>query len=236
MYGWRANIGLITPMSENIEHAFHIHAPEGVSFASTKVSFALAEGEDREVLIRRAAEAASLYRDYGTELVVFGCSTRLFPADLAWEQACVSRMEEACGHPVLSAGTAALDALKALGAKKVAVMTPYDRGGERELLESSGIEVTSLAVMDVSATVDRGYRLESCDEYMLYRNALKVNTEGADAFFLSGMELSAMELIGDLETVLGIPVVTGQQAALWSALRRCRVGAKPERLGRLFQL
>ena len=26
MYGWRAKIGLITPMSENAEHAFHIYA------------------------------------------------------------------------------------------------------------------------------------------------------------------------------------------------------------------
>ena len=39
MYGWRAKIELITPMSENAEHAFHIYAPAGVSFASMKINF-----------------------------------------------------------------------------------------------------------------------------------------------------------------------------------------------------
>lgn len=38
MYGWRAKIGLIGPMSDNAEHAFHIYAPEGVSVLSRKSS------------------------------------------------------------------------------------------------------------------------------------------------------------------------------------------------------
>ena len=37
MYGWRAKIGLIGPMSDNAEHAFHIYAPEGVSVLSRKI-------------------------------------------------------------------------------------------------------------------------------------------------------------------------------------------------------
>lgn len=40
MYGWKARIGLITPMpGENVEHAFHIYAPPGVSFSSMKMVF-----------------------------------------------------------------------------------------------------------------------------------------------------------------------------------------------------
>ena len=235
MYGWRAKIGLITPMSENIEHAFHIHAPEGVSFASTKFNPACG----REEVAHRVAEAAGMYRDYEVDLVVFGCASRHCPVDGQWEQECVRRIENACGRPVLSANTAAVEALKALGAKKVAVLTPYSgEAGEAEkkFLEDNGLEVTNMVSMDVSSICDRGFELESCDEYMLYRNARRVELKGADVFFLSSMELSTMELIGDLETVLGIPVVTGQQAVLWSVLRRCRVGARPETLGKLFQI
>ena len=45
-----------------------------------------------------------------------------------------------------------------------------------------------------------------------------------------------MEIVEELETLLGVPVVTSHQATLWSALRHCRVGAKPDKLGRLFRL
>ena len=239
MYGWRAKIGLITPMSENIEHAFHIHAPEGVSFASTKFNPSCAETEGREVLTDRVAEAAGMYRDYEVDLVVFGCSSGHCPVDYEWEQECVRRIESASGRPGLSANTAVLEALKALGAKKVAVLTPYSDAAneaEKKFLEDNGLEVTNMVSMDVSYICGRGFELESCDEYMLYRNARRVDLKGADVFFLSSMELSTMELIDDLETVLGVPVVTGQQAVLWSALRHCRVGAKPEKLGKLFRI
>lgn len=239
MYGWRAKIGLITPMGENVEHAFHIYAPEGVSFASTKINFSGAESESRETLTDRIKEAAGMYKDYDVDLVVFGCTTDACVMDFGWEQECVHQIERVSGRPGLSAGTAVLEALEALGAKKIAVLTPYSDAAneaEKKFLEDNGCEVTAIAGMDVSYIRAKGYGLEACDEYFLYRNALKLDLKGADAFYLSGMGLSTMEIVDDLETVLGVPVVTSQQAALWSALRRCRIGAKVEKLGRLFQI
>ena len=230
MYGWRAKIGLITPMSENVEHAFHIYAPEGVSFASTKISY---PAESEEALTQSVEQAAAMYQNYDVDLVVFGCTSGDCVMDFAQEQECARQIEGVSGRPCLSAGEAVLDALNALGAKKVALMTPYADAaseGEKNFLESNGFEVTAVSSMDVSYVPS----LEACDEYLLYRNALKLDMNGADALYLSGLGMTTLELVNDLETVLGVPVVTGQQAALWGALRRCRVGAKPEKLGKLF--
>lgn len=234
MYGWRAKIGLITPMSENVEHAFHIYAPEGVSFASAKISY---PAPDAETLNDRVTQAAAMYRDYEVDLVVFGCTSGDCVMDYAQEQECVRQIEQTSGRPVLSAGGAVLEALGALGVKKVAVLTPYSDAAneaEKKFLEDHGYEVTAIAGMDVSYILGQGHTLEACDEYFLYRNALKLDLKGADALYLSCMGLSTMEIVDDLETVLGVPVVTGQQAAFWGALRHCRVGAKPEKLGKLF--
>lgn len=63
-----------------------------------------------------------------------------------------------------------------------------------------------------------------------------MDLKGADTFFLSCMGLSTLEILEEMETALGIPVVTSHQATLWSALRHCRVGAKDSRLGKLFTL
>ena len=79
MYGWRAKIGLITPMSENAEHAFHIYAPEGVSFASMKINFPGPTPEGLMILTSRLEETAAMYKDYDVDLVVFVCSGKEIP-------------------------------------------------------------------------------------------------------------------------------------------------------------
>ena len=63
-----------------------------------------------------------------------------------------------------------------------------------------------------------------------------MDLKGADTFFLSCMGLSTLKILNEIESALGIPVVTSHQATLWSSLRHCRVGAKDPRLGKLFTL
>lgn len=139
----------------------------------------------------------------------------------------------------MTTSTAVLEALHKLGTKKVAVLTPYPEAtneAEKKFLEDNGFEVTNIVGMDVSYIRCNGRKMEACDEYFLYRNAINMDLKGADTFFLSCMGLSTLEILEEMETALGIPVVTSHQATLWSALRHCRVGAKDSRLGKLFTL
>lgn len=227
MYGWRAKIGLITPMSENAEHAFHIYAPEGVSVASTKIP--APEGVNFAGLVENAA---SLYYGNEYDLVVFGGDD--------WGQICPSCIEKASGIPGLTTATAVLEALQTLGTRKVAVLTPYGdetNQVEKKFLEDHGFEVTNILGMDMSSFSEGDERAFSqADEYFLYQHSIRVDLKGADTFFLSSMSLTTMEIIGHLETYLGTPVVTSHQATLWGALRHCRVGAKLPKMGRLFTL
>lgn len=239
MYGWRAKIGLITPMSENAEHAFHIYAPEGVSFASMKINFPGPTPEGLEILTDQLEETAAKYRGYDVDLVVFGCTSGSCIKGVGWDKECIRKIEKASNVPGLTTSTAVLEAFETLGTKKAAVLTPYPDAtneAEKKFLEDNGYEVTNIIGMDVSYIRRDGHKLEEADEYFLYRNAMDMDLKGADTFFLSCMGLTTMEIINDLETALGIPVVTSHQATLWSALRHCRVGAKLTNMGRLFTL
>ena len=239
MYGWRAKIGLITPMSENAEHAFHIYAPEGVSFASMKINFPGPTPEGLMLLTDRLEETAAQFKDYPLDLVVFGCTSGSCIKGFGWDRECVHKIERASGKPGLTTSTAVLEALKALDAKKVAVLTPYPEDtnlAEKRFLEDNGYEVTNIVGMDMTRFMKDGPFFEEADEYFLYQHAIHVDLKGADVFFLSCMGLTTMEIIDDLELFLGVPVITSHQATLWSALRHCRVGAKLEKLGKLFTL
>lgn len=239
MYGWRAKIGLITPMSENAEHAYHIYAPEGVTFSSMKITFPGPTPEGLMILTDQLEETAAKYRGYKLDLVVFGCTSGSCIKGAGWDQECIRRIERASGWPGLTTSTAVLESLRALGCKKVAVLTPYPddiNQAEKQFLEDNGFEVTTIVGMDMSQFDDNGLEFEDADEYFLYQHAVHMGLKGADVFFLSCMGLTTMEIIDPLETAMGMPVITSHQATLWSALRHCRVGAKLTGLGRLFAL
>lgn len=238
MYGWRARIGLISPMpGENVEHAFHICAPEGVSFSSMKMPFPGPTPEGLAALTDQLESTAAKYRGQDLDLIVFCCTAGSFIRGAGWDQACIERIEKASNTPGLTTSTAVLEGLRALGARSVAVLTPYPdetNEAERRFLEDNGFEVRSIAGMDMSG-VEKG-RIFNAEAPFLYRNCKSVDLNGADVFFLSCMALDTLGLIRTLETDLGLPVLTSHQATLWSALRRCRVNTKQVELGRLFTL
>lgn len=239
MYGWRARIGLITPMSENAEHAFHIYAPEGVSFSSMKIAFPGPTPEGLIILSDQLEETAAKYKGYDLDLVVFGCTSGSCIKGIGFDKECIERIERACGIPGLTTSTAVLEALSALGSKKIALLTPYPKetnDAEKKFLEDNGFEVTNVVGMDMSQFKNAGQKFEVAGEQFLYRHSMNMDLKGADTFFLSCMGLTTMEIIDALETAMGIPVITSHQATLWSALRHCRVGARLPRLGKLFTL
>lgn len=240
MYGRRAKIGLITPMSENAEHAFHIYAPDGVTFSSMKICFPGPTPEGLIYLTDQLEETAAVYKDYPADLVVFGCTSGSCIKGLGWDKECIAKIERASGKPGLTTSTAVLESLKALNAKKIAVLTPYPADtneAEKKFLEDNGFEVTTIVGMDMSRFCEDGKPFfEVADEYFLYRQAMAVDLTGADTFFLSCMGLTTLEIVQELEDGMGIPVVTSHQATLWSALRHCRVNDKLPGLGKLFTI
>lgn len=239
MYGWKAKIGLITPMSENAEHAFHIYAPKGVSFASMKINFPGPTPEGLIYLTDQLEETAAAFKGYDLDLVLFGCTSGSCIKGFGWDQECINKIERACGIPGLTTSTAVLESLRALGTKKVAVLTPYPEDtnqAEKKFLEDHGFEVTNIVGMDMSRFTQRGQMFEDADEPFLYQHALATELKGADTFFLSCMGLTTMELVDTMETALGVPVITSHQASLWSCLRHCRVNDRLPGLGKLFTL
>lgn len=240
MYGARARIGLISPMSENAEHAFHIYAPEGVTFASLKINFPGPTPEGLRTLVSGLEDTAAMFQNYPLDLVVFGCTSGSMIEGFGFDKECIRRIEKASGSKGLTTSTAVLEALSALGTRKVAVLTPYPEDtneAEKQFLEDNGFEVTNIGAMDMSAFRKNGRGgFETADEDFLIQNCEAFDLKGADTFFLSCMGLTTMEIIDRVEQKLGVPVITSHQATLWSALRHCGIEDVIPGEGRLFEL
>ena len=191
MYGWRARIGLISPMpGENVEHAFHIYAPDGVSFSSMKMPFPGPTPEGLKILSGQLEDTASKYKGQDLDLIVFCCTSGSFIQGVGWDRECIQRIKQASGIPGLTTSTAVLESLNVLGARSLAVLTPYPDAtneAERKFLEDNGFEVRTILGMDMSG-VEKG-RIYNAEKPFLYRNSMKMDLKGADVFFLSCMNI-----------------------------------------------
>ena len=218
MYSLRARIGVIAPLDDQVEYAFNKYAPEGVSFDSTRLSFPGPTPEGLVYLSDQLEEAAKMYRKKRHDVVLFGCTSGSCIKGYGFDKECIERIERACGWPGLTTSTAVLEAFRALGLRRTVVMTPYPEDtnqAEKKFLEDNGLEVTSITGIGFNKNGPYSH----ASKLHLYRNAKKLKTEGAEVFFLSCMGLSTLEIVGELETMMGIPEITSHQATLWSDLR-----------------
>lgn len=236
MYGWRSRIGLISAVNENVERSFYAYAPEGVSFTNARI--AATKGAELSVVEENLLAEAQKFNGYPADILVTSLGEAAYRGGIAWEKNLAAKMAEAAGVDVVTYGIAALEALQAVGAKKIVFMTPYavdNNYAVEKFFADNNIEVVSFLNIDLSYVVRNGRTLESTDEFQMYRNALKADLSKADALFVDSMELASLEVIGMTEMNKEKPVVSAPQVLFWAALRHAGVGAKIEKLGKLFQ-
>ena len=64
--------------------------------------------------------------------------------------------------------------------------------------------------------------------------ALEIDRPEADAIFLSCGGIRALEVVEEFEQLTGKPVITSNQAQMWSCLRRARIKDQLSGFGQIF--
>lgn len=181
--------------------------------------------------IAHVSETAALLAMVRPKVIVMahaGMSALLGPqgeADL------VARMEREHAVRFVTAFGAVLAALAHLGAKRVALGTPYDAAATertRGHLQAHGIEVVAHGRLEDVRNI---YDLSADDARALAR---RVDVPQAQAVFLSGLGMPTVARLAAMEDDLGKPVVSGMAACMWHALRLAGERAGVAGYGRLL--
>ena len=129
--------------------------------------------------------------------------------------------------------TGVVDALGELKVKNLVVGTPYldeINTKEAEFLNNKGFSVLNIQGLNLTKGIEFG---TVTPEYWI-KFALEINEESADAIFLSCGGIRSTEVIDRIEQKVGKPVITSNQAQMWSCLRRAGVEDKILGFGELF--
>ncbi len=235
----RAKLGLIVPPNNTVNEAeWQSALPPGVSLHTTRMRLNPLARSPEEMAVLRAdlVEAAKLVAEAGVDVVAFGCTA---PSAVNPRREMEALISAACGTPGATAGAAMADALIAVGAKRVVLLSPFSEkvtAHEAAFLAGEGITVIATASLG-HQTYAPGRKLGI---HLIGMETIREALAGlpvaeADAVMLSGTNLVTFPLIEALEAETGKPVVSSNQALLWSALRRAGVADRLA-LGRLFDV
>lgn len=214
----RERIGLLLPSSNTtMEPEFYRMAPTGVTVHTARMLLRSVTPEGLEEMAGEAQRAARLLETAGVDVMVYGCTSGSLIKGVEWEKELISRLTEATGIQTVSTAGAVVRALKALGLKRVAVVTPYmDEINrlERVFFELHGLEVNAIRGMGLIRNQDIGN--VSGERVVELVEAVVGDSEGV---FISCTNLPVIALIEELEEKMRRPVVTSNQASMWAALQ-----------------
>ena len=134
---------------------------------------------------------------------------------------------------VTTPSTAALNALKKMNIKKIAIFTPYSKALNDDVLnyfKNENFIVTSNSYFDISNDLDIG----KVDPNYLYEVLCKMDLSDADALFVSCTALPALSLIDKLEKKLNKTVLSSNQVLIWDTLQNIRKTEPVNGYGKLF--
>ncbi|AJC72372.1 maleate cis-trans isomerase [Thermococcus guaymasensis DSM 11113] len=235
MYGWRRRIGLIVPSSNTtMEPEFWKMAPEGVSVHAARMNLRVVTEEALVDMESYAKDAAKRLADAAVNIIMYGCTSGSLVKGKGYDRQIAKELEEASGIKAITTSTAVLEALKTLGISKVVVATPYiDSVNEKEkqFLEDNGLDVLAIKGLGIVQNTEIGKQPPE----VAYRLALDVYSPEADGLFISCTNFRTIEIIDKLESDLGIPVVTSNQASMWYTLKNLGIKEKYEKYGILMK-
>lgn len=204
----------------------------GVSFSRIRTDNATTVANLTKHLDHMAEAAAILQPDARLATICYACTSGSIVIGPERIKAEIKRGAPASTPTTLVSGAVA--ALRAVGARRIAVATPYIdeiNSLEQAFLEREGFEIVALGGLQV---VD-GEAMGRIAPGYIRDFALSLDRPEADAIFVSCSAIRTIDVLQEIEDRAGKPVVSSTQAMMWHCLRLAGVKDVIPTLGSLFR-
>ena len=234
---WQHKIGIIVPswntvMEYETQRLCGAGSGGGASVHSMRIPHTADTEEKLMGLSVQAPEAAKLLAHAKVNVIGYGCTASGFLHTPAEDKALAERINSETGIPCATSSRAIVDGLRALGAIKLSLASPYAPWLNERLkqyLTADGFEVLAMQGLSTEAhsTITRERILALVDEVM------RPDTE---AIFISCSNFRTLEIIDGIEQKYNLPVVTSNASMMWQMLRLMNDKRDVPGAGRLFRL
>ncbi len=240
--GWRKKFAVLVPSTNTIvEPETYRMAVPGVTAHVSRIYCPVQDLGSNDANIRfleqiraNIQEAIDRAATCEPDYLIMGLSAETFWGGKEGCEALKARLKEMSGVDVAAGAESCERALRAFGAKRIAILSPYQANGDEQVLRFFS---------DVGVTVQRihGMRMHNAVSIAHVqepevRAALQaLDGDDVDALVQVGTNLACVELADAAERWLGKPVIAINASTWWMALRDNGIDDKVYGCGRLLR-
>ncbi|MER7077873.1 maleate cis-trans isomerase family protein [Saccharopolyspora kobensis] len=234
-----SNLTMETELPRMLRARQEIDPAEQFIFHSARARMRHVTPEQLRAMNAQAERAAAELADARPSVVVTACLVAIMaqgPGYHCTAEDDITRALRAEGSdaPVVSSAGALLSGIGALGARKVAILTPYMKPLTKavaDYIEDAGIEVVDALSLEVPDNLAVA-RLDPAD---LREHHRKLDLSNADALVLSAcVQMPSLPSIQPVEDEVGIPVLSAATATTFRILSELGLEPRVPGAGRLL--
>ena len=226
-------IGQIVPSSNTtmeteipaILRARELIAPERFTFHSSRMRMQKVTREELAAMDKDSDRCALELADARVDVLGYACLVAIMSMGNGYHRVSEERLQlrtaQAGGAaPVVTSAGALVDGLKALGAKKVSILTPYMKPLTQlviDYLGHEGIEVVDSISLEIPDNLEVGRQ----DPLAPLEITRRLNTAGIDAVVASAcVQMPSLASIHGIEERIGLPVISSAVCTTYMMLKR----------------
>ncbi|NEQ80114.1 MAG: hypothetical protein F6K26_07590 [Moorea sp. SIO2I5] len=215
----KLRIGLLALSTDpTIERDFRKILPEEVEYFVSRVPYANSDTpENYRMMANELTKATALILPgICLDVLAYGCTSATVEigAETIFKLLRAAKPEAKCTTPL----TAAISGFEKLKVRRISLLTPY--GDEinqsmKQYLQSYNISVIKVASFYLNTDEEKA----SVTPEAIGEAACQIDGKEVEGIFISCTALRGAEEIASIESQLGKPVITSNQALIWEALR-----------------
>lgn len=234
-----SNLTMETELPRMLQGREQVLPGERFTFHSSRMRMQHVTPEELARMNAQTGRATLELADARPDVVASACLVAIMAQGLGYHCHAEAQItgvldEQGLDTPVVTSAGALLRGLEALGAKRVALVTPYMKPLTKlvaEYVEDAGFEVLDTLSLEVADNLE----VARLDPDALQQHWRKVNTSDADALVLSAcVQMPSLPAIAPVEALAGIPVLSAATATVFTILTELGLETRVPSAGHLL--
>jgi arylmalonate decarboxylase len=208
---------------------------EQLRFAVTGLGVERMTPEGFDAVMARIPAAAEQLAAAGADAIELTGTSLTFYKGEAFNQQLCEIVSRTSGLPATTMSNGVIDALKAVGARRVAAVTAYNdtvNARLRAFLLEHGLEPVVITGLGIEALAD--VEKVTQDDLVDWGVRVRASAPDADALLVSCGGFRTLEIIAPLEARVGVPVISSMPHGLWAGAKLVGLSGAAPGYGKLL--
>ncbi|MCB5364340.1 Asp/Glu racemase [Pusillimonas sp. CC-YST705] len=195
------------------------------TFHSSRMRMKKVTKEELAAMDRDSDRCALELSDARVDVMGYACLVAIMSMGLGYHRESEKRLHQVtvdndAPTPIVSSAGALVEGLKALGAKKVSILTPYMKPLTQlvvDYIQNEGIEVHDALSLEIPDNLEVGRQ----NPLAPAEHVKRLDTRGVDAVVLSAcVQMPSFQSVQQVEDQLGLPVTTAAISTVYQMLNK----------------